>query len=384
MIIPAQVLLVIGSVILISPSKLSAARARQKHAVCPPFPYITLDHGKITPIGTQKYLFKCDPGYFLASPPQVRCWKGKWSSTKEPKCFKAEGHCDDPDPLPGGEILGDERHEGSAIQYMCKPGFILMGVGTRTCLRSGHWSGITPICMDESEPLQNVAERFKEKFVTDVGSHSSDITWDSNEVTKAPCSSAIEESGFPCQTSLIASSSTNYDDSSKDETETGNDYDLSPIIIDFPPNDPHFIRKHKRRYKNKRGKLTFKSSLGSITEDIEGEEAEEIFPSDVGSGDEKVRLIDNSPCYKTPSLKQVKNDEELKNSSRNGEKIIKEINPASNVRGRKHNRKLNNYYTTRRTSRYGGSTRGKEASRRRKNNKRRRIMVAVEREENKV
>ncbi|XP_055939093.1 complement C2-like isoform X2 [Argiope bruennichi] len=174
MIIPAQVLLVIGSVILISPSKLSAARARQKHAVCPPFPYITLDHGKITPIGTQKYLFKCDPGYFLASPPQVRCWKGKWSSTKEPKCFKAEGHCDDPDPLPGGEILGDERHEGSAIQYMCKPGFILMGVGTRTCLRSGHWSGITPICMDESEPLQNVAERFKEKFVTDVGSHSSD------------------------------------------------------------------------------------------------------------------------------------------------------------------------------------------------------------------
>ncbi|CAL1296474.1 unnamed protein product [Larinioides sclopetarius] len=89
MIISAQVLLVIGLVIVISPAILSAARVRQNHAACPPFPYITLDHGKITPIGTQKYLFTCDPGYFLASPPQVRCWKGKWSSTNEPKCLKA-------------------------------------------------------------------------------------------------------------------------------------------------------------------------------------------------------------------------------------------------------------------------------------------------------
>ncbi|CAL1296473.1 unnamed protein product [Larinioides sclopetarius] len=91
MIISAQVLLVIGLVIVISPAILSAARVRQNHAACPPFPYITLDHGKITPIGTQKYLFTCDPGYFLASPPQVRCWKGKWSSTNEPKCLKAAG-----------------------------------------------------------------------------------------------------------------------------------------------------------------------------------------------------------------------------------------------------------------------------------------------------
>ncbi|CAL1296471.1 unnamed protein product [Larinioides sclopetarius] len=174
MIISAQVLLVIGLVIVISPAILSAARVRQNHAACPPFPYITLDHGKITPIGTQKYLFTCDPGYFLASPPQVRCWKGKWSSTNEPKCLKAEGQCEDPDPLTGGEILGEERHEGAAIQYMCKPGFILMGDGTRTCLRGGYWSGITPTCMDESEPLKNVAERFKEKFVTDIGSHSTD------------------------------------------------------------------------------------------------------------------------------------------------------------------------------------------------------------------
>ncbi|GBL82024.1 hypothetical protein AVEN_50597-1 [Araneus ventricosus] len=345
MIISAQVLLVIGSVIVISPALLSAARARQNHAACPPFPYITLDHGKITPIGTQKYLFKCDPGYFLASSPQVRCWKGNWTSTKEPKCFKAEGQCEDPDPLTGGEILGEQRNEGAVIQYMCNPGFILMGEGTRTCLRSGYWSGITPTCMDESEPLQNVAVRFKEKFVTDMGSHSTDITWDTNRGTQAPCSSAEEESGFPCQSSFIVNPSTDNDnDASIDLTETEYDYDLSPVSIDFPPNDQHFIRKHKRRHKSKRGKLAFKPSLSTITEDIEGEEAEEIFSGDTGSGDEKVLLLDNTPCYKTPSLKRVKNDGELKNSLKNGEVLpsIKDISSSNKVRGRKRNRKLAN------------------------------------------
>ncbi|CAL1296475.1 unnamed protein product [Larinioides sclopetarius] len=382
MIISAQVLLVIGLVIVISPAILSAARVRQNHAACPPFPYITLDHGKITPIGTQKYLFTCDPGYFLASPPQVRCWKGKWSSTNEPKCLKAEGQCEDPDPLTGGEILGEERHEGAAIQYMCKPGFILMGDGTRTCLRGGYWSGITPTCMDESEPLKNVAERFKEKFVTDIGSHSTDITWDSNKGMQAPCSPTEEESGFPCQPSFIVHPSTDTDDkASTDLTETEYDFDLSPVSIDFPPNDPHFIRKHKRRHKSKRGKLAFKSSLSTITEDIEGE-AEEVFSGDAGSGDENVLLLGSIPCYKTPSLKRMKNYEELKNPLKNRGMLPsrKDISSSNRIRGRKRNRKLVNksQSKTYRPSMYRSNTRHRGTSKRRKINKHRRITVEAE------
>ncbi|GFX84577.1 hypothetical protein TNCV_723851 [Trichonephila clavipes] len=177
MIISTQVLLIIQtSLIAILLPTYEATRPKQNHEPCSPFPYATLENGKITSIGTQKYMFKCDPGYFLSSPLQVRCWKGKWSSLQKPSCSKIEGQCDDPPPIPGGRILGDLKYIGSIINYICNPGFILMGDRMRTCLESGHWSGITPACMDESEPVQKVAERLKKDFVMEMASHSSDST----------------------------------------------------------------------------------------------------------------------------------------------------------------------------------------------------------------
>ncbi|KFM67245.1 Complement factor B, partial [Stegodyphus mimosarum] len=147
---------------------------KKKKASCPPFPHTTLENGQIIAVEKDKFQFRCNRGYFLSSPPVVRCWRGKWSSVAEPKCSRKEGQCDDPPPVHGSEVYGDEREVGATIQYVCLPGYILIGSGKRTCLESGYWDGITPTCMEESEPLQSLAERLKDKFITEVGVHSND------------------------------------------------------------------------------------------------------------------------------------------------------------------------------------------------------------------
>ncbi|XP_071036846.1 complement C2 isoform X2 [Parasteatoda tepidariorum] len=149
-----------------------------QHAVtkkCSPFPHAILENGHVSVLGDQKFLFQCDSGFFLASPPLVRCWKGKWSSTKTPKCIKSEGMCEEPTAISNGEIHGSERSVGSTVQYMCQPGFLLLGEGSRECLPGGHWSGITPACMEESEPIQKVADRLKEHFVSNLSTSNESI-----------------------------------------------------------------------------------------------------------------------------------------------------------------------------------------------------------------
>ncbi|PRD28701.1 UNVERIFIED_CONTAM: Sushi, von Willebrand factor type A, EGF and pentraxin domain-containing protein 1 [Trichonephila clavipes] len=326
MIISTQVLLIIQtSLIAILLPTYEATRPKQNHEPCSPFPYATLENGKITSIGTQKYMFKCDPGYFLSSPLQVRCWKGKWSSLQKPSCSKIEGQCDDPPPIPGGRILGDLKYIGSIINYICNPGFILMGDRMRTCLESGHWSGITPACMDESEPVQKVAERLKKDFVMEMGSHSSDISEDFLNGTNVtiPCDTN-GNSEKPCKSSSInVIISTNNNSSVPNNQTNSREKDaFSPVVIYFPPTDPRFDRKHKRRHKKKREKLAFTPSLDTVAENTEGEKAAENE-----SSGEKISIYEqenshfNISCRKERRRKNplresvVSEDQQMKNSS---------------------------------------------------------------------
>ncbi|KAG8181467.1 hypothetical protein JTE90_017528 [Oedothorax gibbosus] len=170
-------LIVFGTIFIFISLSISAKTTKKsKTKECEPFPYASLDHGRITVSGSQKYTFHCDPGFLLASPRQVRCWRGRWSSTRQPKCIQAQGRCEDPPPIDGGTILGADREVGSQVQYICHENFMLLGNGVRTCLQSCHWSGVAPTCLDKKEPVQKVAERLRNKFVTEVGAHSTDST----------------------------------------------------------------------------------------------------------------------------------------------------------------------------------------------------------------
>ncbi|GIY37009.1 uncharacterized protein CDAR_306281 [Caerostris darwini] len=336
----AQVLLLLGTltaITAITVPALPAGMRRRQNKVCPPFPYATLENGRITTIGMQKYLFACDPGYFLTTKNQVRCYKGKWTSTKQPTCNRSGGQCDDPHPISNGVILGSSRQVGATIQYLCNTGFILMGKGSRTCLESEHWSGITPACMDETEPVQKVAERLKDKFVTHMEAYSSDIIPDAyNGMATTPCTSESS-----CDTMKQ-----NDERVSKNAIETEDDDDSSPIAVNFPPADPHFIAKHKRRHKNKRKKLLFQSKLSTIFEDIEEENEEEtLFISDgSGSIDESEIPLVEIPCYKnSPSIHKYEsensdNEEQFLKVNQKDSTHHKEDIPVHSPRRRKGNK----------------------------------------------
>ncbi|GFR07270.1 sushi, von Willebrand factor type A, EGF and pentraxin domain-containing protein 1 [Trichonephila clavata] len=325
MIISTQVLLIIKiSLIVILLPTFKTTKPKQNHEPCSPFPYATLENGNITSIGTQKYMFKCNPGYYLASPPQVRCWKGKWSSLQKPTCSKIEGQCDDPPPIHGGKILGDLKYIGSIINYICDPGFILMGDRMRTCESSGHWSGITPTCMDESEPVQNVAERLKKDFVIEMGSHSSDISEDFlNGTNVTPCDTN-GNSEKPCKSSSINVIIYTNNNSSvpNDETEAKDKDEFSPVVIYFPPTDPRFDRRQKRKHKKNREKLAFTPGLDTIAENIEGEKtAEEESSGEKMSIYEQENSHFNISCRKERRRKNplkesvVSEDQKINNSS---------------------------------------------------------------------
>nr|AKO71453.1 complement factor B-like protein Lox-FB [Loxosceles laeta] len=144
-------------------------------SVCRPLPYSSLRNGNIIAESGGTFRFECNKGYFLGGPSKIRCYKGNWTSERAPVCIESGEFCDAPQKIANAKLHGPTVYEiDSVIQYMCRPGYVLVGNGRRICLRSGYWSGITPTCMDESEPLQNVAERLNKEFVTKMASHSND------------------------------------------------------------------------------------------------------------------------------------------------------------------------------------------------------------------
>nr|XP_060465550.1 sushi, von Willebrand factor type A, EGF and pentraxin domain-containing protein 1 [Panthera onca] len=88
--------------------------------------------------------YTCNPGYELLGNPILICQEdGTWNGSA-PSCISVE--CDLPVAPENGFLHFTETTMGSAIQYSCKPGHILVGSDIRLCLQNREWSGASPTC----------------------------------------------------------------------------------------------------------------------------------------------------------------------------------------------------------------------------------------------
>ena len=100
-----------------------------------------------TPGGTAVYT--CNSGYTLVGRDTRTCQDdGSWSGIP-PVCRRVR--CDDLPDITNGRVSfsGSINFPGSTATYTCIVGYVLVGDGTRTCLESGLWSGIEPLCTGE-------------------------------------------------------------------------------------------------------------------------------------------------------------------------------------------------------------------------------------------
>uniref|UniRef100_A0A8C4N059 Sushi, von Willebrand factor type A, EGF and pentraxin domain-containing protein 1 n=1 Tax=Equus asinus asinus TaxID=83772 RepID=A0A8C4N059_EQUAS len=88
--------------------------------------------------------YTCNPGYELLGNPVLICQEdGTWNGSA-PSCISIE--CDLPVAPENGFLHFTETTMGSAAQYSCKPGHILVGSDIRLCLQNREWSGTSPRC----------------------------------------------------------------------------------------------------------------------------------------------------------------------------------------------------------------------------------------------
>lgn len=91
-------------------------------------------------------LYTCYSGYELLGNPVLACQEdGAWNGTA-PACISIE--CTLLSPPENGFLHFTENTLGSAVQYTCKPGFMLVGSDTRLCLPSRQWSSTAPYCKE--------------------------------------------------------------------------------------------------------------------------------------------------------------------------------------------------------------------------------------------
>lgn len=63
--------------------------------------------------------------------------------------------CAEPDVPPGSYVVGYDFNVNSVIEYHCEAGHVLRGQATLTCLRTGEWSGVIPVCECEYKKRVN-------------------------------------------------------------------------------------------------------------------------------------------------------------------------------------------------------------------------------------
>ncbi len=72
------------------------------------------------------------------------CLSNKTWSDAPPICTKIG--CRLPDNIGNGYVRYSTVDYQSNIEYYCDPGYTLVGMRTRSCLRSAQWSGEEPTC----------------------------------------------------------------------------------------------------------------------------------------------------------------------------------------------------------------------------------------------
>lgn len=70
--------------------------------------------------------------------------------TSDPYFSFTEGvECPEPEPLPGGKLIGSRYEAGDTVTFVCFPGLQLVGNSKNVCQRDGSWSSSFPECYRE-------------------------------------------------------------------------------------------------------------------------------------------------------------------------------------------------------------------------------------------
>ncbi|XP_064624477.1 CUB and sushi domain-containing protein 3-like [Lineus longissimus] len=90
-------------------------------------------------------VYTCDSGYKMIGHPERQClrtgkWSGEMAVCEEIRCGSL------PSLLDGNVSLSIDDKIGSKATYICDNSFKLIGTPERQCLRTGNWSGDTPVC----------------------------------------------------------------------------------------------------------------------------------------------------------------------------------------------------------------------------------------------
>ncbi|WAR08623.1 SVEP1-like protein [Mya arenaria] len=110
-------------------------------------------------------VYTCDTGYALSGPGTRTCLStGVWSGVA-PMCV---GGCPDPEnPSNGAVNTTQGLAAGNIIRYSCDPGYAIQGEEERICEVDSQWSGNTPSCPPKPEPAPEKPREFPEVFDED-------------------------------------------------------------------------------------------------------------------------------------------------------------------------------------------------------------------------
>lgn len=93
---------------------------------------------------------KCDPGYRLIGRNSIQCLANRrWSGT----AFCRKMRCHVLPLVPHGSYTCTQVFlVDSRCDFRCDPGYRFEGEHSRTCLKSGLWSSVQPVCLDMDPP----------------------------------------------------------------------------------------------------------------------------------------------------------------------------------------------------------------------------------------
>jgi len=102
--------------------------------------------------------YECDPGHVLVGPARRTCLPSGFFDGVPPICRYLE--CGPPAPIRHGshELLNGTRRFGALVQYTCEPGFTMLDRATLRCDEDKKWDGRPPRCRLNEAPKVPVEE----------------------------------------------------------------------------------------------------------------------------------------------------------------------------------------------------------------------------------